>query len=228
MTADLAEVRFFGAARVARGRRCRLLMLHSFAFSDVISSQPSLAVARLSHLLLSPVSVSQRRQAFASDARRRYAAFLTSPALRGQRNNQGSTELSPFCDGKTNVASTSLRRRICALLRSHQHQRRFTGEAPSLRPWFRAVIERMRAASLPEHKKTPFAPTTACGNASGKSIRRRTAGRDDKTLRDSLADVWDRRVARGRRVDWASPNPPRVRLRRKPPVVMCRVNPTHS
>ena len=63
----------------------------------------------------------QRRQEFASDARRRYAAFLTSPALRGQRNDQGTTELSPFCGAKTNVVHLLLRRRICALLRSHQH-----------------------------------------------------------------------------------------------------------
>ena len=100
------------------------LLLHSFAFSDVVSSQASFAAARLPRVLVGPVSVSITRCSATSRIRERcsprLSAFLTAHALRRHRNDEGTAELSPCCGAKTNVVRQSLRRRICAILRSRQ------------------------------------------------------------------------------------------------------------
>ena len=76
------------------------LLLHSFAFSDVVNSQASFAAARLPRVLVGPVSVSITRCSATSRIRERCAsrlwAFLTSHTLRRHRNEPGHRGVSRY------------------------------------------------------------------------------------------------------------------------------------
>ena len=114
------------------------LMLHSGAYSDVVSSQPSPRQQRLPHCSWpcpcqypSVLSAVKNSRAILAAA---YAAFLTSPALRGQCNDQGHRDddrnSGHFAAAKTNVARSTTSwgmRFLIVLTRPFRNEKTYCG-----------------------------------------------------------------------------------------------------